>query len=855
MSHREQAELDLKTWLHAKFVLLSFLTSTLVSVSAAQADLTLRVPVSSRFLAAHGHRAWAGGYSNNGLEIWTGALQIASDVYPEFRRAGTVSAIPGMEIVSGISVRPSHVSRVYGGPDFSVEEDIWVPLDEPSVLLSYTVRTGHAPDIIVRFRPSLNLMWPAATGGQEVHWDAHSSGYLCDEPGRQFAAVVLAPGAIAHDEPLNDAAPAQQNDELAVTLDPHSPTILFAQIPADPANREPGIVAVQALLQSTRWQQDSDRHYRDMLGSELEINTPDPDMNQALRWAEIALDQDWFCNAVLGCGYVGGFGASRRNRRPQYAWFFAGDGMVALHGSLAAGDLTHARDELRFIARYQDQQTGMIWHELSQSAPYLDWRNKYPYMFVHADLTYPYISAAADYLRASNDIVFLQEIWPSVRNAYRYGRTLLGDDELPRIPAGKEGVDEQDALTDELALSASWVKACEDYAHLAEHAGDSQAALEARTFAENSRRAFAARYWDKARSFPIQGYRRNGEAMQDRGLGAVAAIGEHLFSDAQVATVLDQIASWRFQTDWGTRNFAFGEPGYDPTAYAHGSVWAFGTADVAEAYWISHRPEIAWEIWRTLIPWSSLDSPGHMHEVLTGDTYHPQVESVPEQTWSSARFLSSVVRGLFGLEIDAENNTFSLSPHLPAEWDHASLRNIRLGNSKVDLALKQSLDGLTLNIENSGSPLHLAFRPQIPLGAESILASFNGRRAAVQVKTNTGDEHADLELSIPAGQSRIAIQYQNGIEVILPWSAPVPGSKSTGMKLTSLRMEEQALLLDLDAVAARDNRLEVRRRFIRSTGEAKLRRVGKDEYEVSVPAPKIESGSYGHEQVKIDLIH
>ena len=837
-----------------KFIVVSLLTSGLLSLAAAQTDLTLREPASSRFLTAHGRRAWAGGYSNSGLEIWTGALQIATDVYPEFRRVGTVSAIPGTEIVSAISVQPSHVSRVYVGPDFSVEEEIWVPLEETAVLLSYTIRTGRAPDIIVRFRPSLNLMWPGAMGGQEFHWEAHSSGYLLDDPGRQFAAVVLAPGASTHDEPLNAAAPAQQNETLAVTLDPHSPRILFAQVPADPANRDRGIVAAQTLLQSERWRQESDRHYRDVLASEIEIDTPDPNMNRALRWAEIALDQDWFCNAVLGCGYAGGFGPSRRNRRPQYAWFFAGDGTVALHGALAAGDRTHAREELRFIAKYQDKQTGMIWHELSQSAPYLDWRSKYPYMFVHADLTYPYISAVADYLRVANDTAFLQEIWPSVREAYGYGRTLLAEDGLPRIPEGKEGADEQDALTDELGLSASWVKACEDYAHLAERAGDSQAATEARTLAEKSRATFAARYWDKARNFPIQGYRRNGQAMQDRGLGAMAAISEHLFSDAQIATVLDQIASWRFQTDWGTRNFASGEPGYDPTAYAHGSVWAFGTADVAQAYWTSHRPDIGWEIWRTLIPWSLLDSPGHMHEVLTGETYHPQLESVPEQTWSSATFLTSAVRGLFGLEIDPERNTFSLSPHLPAEWDHVSLRNITVANSKVNVAFEQNLESLRLNIRNSGSAFHLAFRPQVPLGARLVSATFNGHRIPAQVESHAEDEHAKLELCIPPGESEIAIQYQNGIRVILPAPAPVVGSKSAGMKLTSLRVEEHALQLDIDATAEGDNKVEIRtRRLIRSTGQAKLRRLGNDEYELSIPAPNIENGSYGHEQVRIEF--
>src|SRR4051812_13853543 len=62
---------------------------------SAQSQLTMPATASTRFLAAHGRRAWAAGYSNAGLEIWTGALQIASDVRPEFRRAGDVSLIPG----------------------------------------------------------------------------------------------------------------------------------------------------------------------------------------------------------------------------------------------------------------------------------------------------------------------------------------------------------------------------------------------------------------------------------------------------------------------------------------------------------------------------------------------------------------------------------------------------------------------------------------------------------------------------------------------------------------------------------------------------------------------------------------
>ncbi|MGA8028472.1 MAG: hypothetical protein WB992_15110 [Bryobacteraceae bacterium] len=590
----------------------------------------------THFLSVHGRRAWAGGYANAGLEIWAGALQIADNVHPEFRRSGDVTSISGKQIVSAISVDPSHFSRTYLGPDFSVEEQVWVPLDKPAVLIRYTVRSVHSVQVIVRFHPSLNLMWPAAVGGQEARWDNAQSGYVLTEPSKTFAAALLAPGLTAHDELLNTTRPLKQSDELAMALDEKSPQVLFARLKTGAEEgSELDFRSAQGLLTSEQWKQDSRKHHGDVLASAVQIDTPDEDLNRALAWAEIALDQAWICTDKLGCAYVGGFGPSRRSRRPQYAWYFAGDGMISTHAALAAGDYEHARDEIRFIAKYQDSNSGMIWHELSQSAPYLDWRGKYPYLFVHADVTYSYIPAVAEYVRTTNDRAFLREIWPSVEKAFSYCRKLIDADGLPEIPAGKLGMDEQNPMRDELGLSADWILACQEYATLAALIGDGNAAQQAQVLAQKAKASFANRYWDPQRNFAIQGHQRNGQPMEGRGLRPIEAVEHHLFNDTQSEQLLAGIASWRFQSDWGTRSVAEDDPGYDPAGYAHGSVWALGTADVAQAFWAMHRPDVAWQIWRRLIPWSTLDSPGHMDEVLAGDTYHPQTESVPEQTWSS----------------------------------------------------------------------------------------------------------------------------------------------------------------------------------------------------------------------------
>src|SRR4029077_12759148 len=133
-------------------------------------------------------------------------------------------------------------------------------------------------------------------------------------------------------------------------------------------------------------------HYRALLDEALQVETPDSDVNRALAWSEVALDQAWVCNPDLGCGLVAGYGPSRKARRPQYDWFFAGDGMVAINALLAAGEYPRVRQEIEFILKYQDPKSGMIWHELSQSAGWIDW-SKYPYMFVHVELTFDFLNS------------------------------------------------------------------------------------------------------------------------------------------------------------------------------------------------------------------------------------------------------------------------------------------------------------------------------------------------------------------------------------------------------------------------------------------------------------------------------
>ncbi len=138
---------------------------------------------------------------------------------------------------------------------------MWVPLEQPAVLIRYTVRSVHSVQVSVRFRPSLNLMWPAAVGGQEPRWDNAHSGYVLTEPSKTFTAALLAPGATAHDEPLNPTRPFEQSDELTVALDEKSPQVLFARLrTGDHEGSELEVESAQALLTSEQWKQVLEKH-------------------------------------------------------------------------------------------------------------------------------------------------------------------------------------------------------------------------------------------------------------------------------------------------------------------------------------------------------------------------------------------------------------------------------------------------------------------------------------------------------------------------------------------------------------------------------------------------------------------
>ena len=450
-------------------------------------------------------------------------------------------------------------------------------------------------------------------------------------------------------------------------------------------------------------------------------------------------------------------------------------------------------------------------------------------------LLFDYLAVLARYISVSGDTEFANQSWASIAAAYQYCLSSIGSDHLPHIPPDKEAGDEQHRPADDLALSASWMTAAAGYAELARLTGHSSEAETALQQVALTRQSIADHYWNPAMHFWFDGHTPSGEPINREAIGPAESIGSLGFSPEQQTALLDRLASADFQADWGTREVAASAKDYNPYSYGAGSVSPVSSMAVATGFWQSHRPESAYAIWNALMQWTTFDSMGHVHEVLAGNFYQEQTESVAEQTWSSAALLDGTIRGLFGLTIDAAQDHIMLAPHLPFAWPDASLANVRAGKSTLAFTMQQSMSSVDLDIENQGPATTVFFNPQVPLGARLTRAEFQGKKIDASIKDSGSDAHASVTLSVPTGRSHLHVAFGGGVAISVATLPLRVGDPSTAPKILKIRLGGKLLQIDSDVCAGHDAILHIRTpwKLVAQPG-AELRALPDNTYEVRI---------------------
>jgi hypothetical protein len=332
------------------------------------------------------------------------------------------------------------------------------------------------------------------------------------------------------------------------------------------------------------------------------------------------------------------------------------------------------------------------------------------YEYAAADATPLFIMAVEDYVRTTGDLDFLRAHWNEVKKAYDFDRAHVSDGVYDNnqgtgwVEAWPPKMPHQEIYLAALDLASS--QAIVDMAKLMQDETlATSAAVQSRHIAE-----VVASYRQTDGTYAFS---RNSDGTFDQTSTVFPSVA--LWSNKESLpspdVMLSSWASHHFATDWGLRSVNDTSSVFDPISYHQGSVWPLFTGWASLAQYRADRPLAGYAALMRNVDLTWAQDPGFVTEVLSGRFFQPLGRSSSHQLWSSAMVLSPAIRGLFGIDVDAPHRNLHLQPHLPASWDFAEIRNVRVGDDLYEIKFKRDRNHLLATVSSS-QPTVLCLNPQ-----------------------------------------------------------------------------------------------------------------------------------------------
>lgn len=284
-----------------------------------------------------------------------------------------------------------------------------------------------------------------------------------------------------------------------------------------------------------------------------------------------------------------------------------------------------------------------------------------------------------------------------------------------------------------------------------------------------------------------------------------------LFDEERGQQTAASLAGAGITTDWGARTLHPASSLFDPLHYNNGTVWPFVTGFDALGLYRYHNATMGFAATEAVARTTFLWGLGANPEVFSGASFEPLETAVPRQFFATSMLVTPLVRGLVGWEGDVPNDRVTLTPHLPAIWDSLAIERLPVGSGRYTVRFARSDTSLVSEIERTaGTGVDtLVFGPALPLGAIVRDVQVNGRPAACGSRAMGADVHLDCRLPLSPRLS-IAVRHAPGWEVVLPPPRPARGERSSGLKLVSQRLAGDTLVLEVEGLAGRTYRLDIR---------------------------------------------
>jgi glycogen debranching enzyme len=739
------------------------------------------------FLPVVGTRAGLFGDETGKFEAWVYPLKIFRDFHLTFHVGGR--ALPAESLARTLTVRPESASILYVGDSFRVRETQLVTVNEAGAVILLDIETEQPLEVEAAFTGDFQLEWPAALGGTFVEWDAKERAFVFGEEAQKYAALVGSPtGADARlSYQTNYSASDQNSLRLGVTQQGKETKVLV--IAASVAGHADAEKIYQHLLTSyAESVHESSEYYRAYLDKTVNLELPDAALQQAYDWARISTIQGIVNNPYLGSGIVAGYRTSGVGQRPGFAWFFGRDSLWTSFALNAEGDYSTTRTALDFISKYQ-REDGKVPHEISQSASLVPWFKDYPYAYVSADATPLFIIAMNDYAVQSGDVAFVRAKWDNVWRAYRFMRSTYDAQGFAQNAGVGHGWVEGGPLLpvkNEYYQAGLAVEALRALSSLARLVGKDDISKQVSAEFEHSKPALDQAFWAPEMKSYAFALKPDNQRADEASVLTTVPMWFGLADAEHADQTITRLAAEDHQTDWGMRIISQHSKVYDGSGYHFGSVWPLFTGWASVGEYRYHRAFPAYSNLRSNALLGGDGALGHFTEVLSGDYYQSFATSSPHQIWSAAMVISPILRGMFGLQTDAEKHEITLAPHVPSDWTSFAIKGVRVDGIDVDFQYRKTADSLVLETKRTGNgDCWVEFSPAFSLRTQVVSVQMNGRPLPFKMQPNGNDQHLSVRFPVSAGTNNLVVHVKNDFGLALSNELPALGSASRGLRVLS----------------------------------------------------------------------